>query len=148
MQRAESTTVVPASAEQLFDFLADPANLPDWQTGILSAELTSTGPIGVGSTARIVRALMGQRINADLALTVYDRPHRLVLVSEVSGVTAEATLGLTPRGAATELSFAITFTAQSLFMAPFEGMAAGAATADIAGSMARLAAHFSKPSPT
>jgi len=142
MQRAEATATIPAPAERLFDFVADPVNLPSWQTGILSAEVTSSGPIGAGSTARVVRALMGQRLTVDLRLTVHEPPRRLVLESEVSGVAAEATLELTPAGDGTSLRFALTFSARNLFMAPFEGMAAGAATSDIATSLDRLREHF------
>lgn len=145
MQRAESTATIPASADRLFAFLADPANLPAWQTGILSAEITSTGPIGPGSTARIVRVVMGQRVTADLKMTVHEPSTRLVLETEVSGVAAEATLELAPTGDETRLRFAMAFTARNLFMAPFEGMAAGAASADIASSLDRLRTHFATP---
>lgn len=31
--------------------------LPEWQTGILAAEMTTTGGISVGSSARVVRQL-------------------------------------------------------------------------------------------
>jgi hypothetical protein len=67
---------------------------------------------------------------------------RLALVSEVSGVTAKATLELAPDGEQTNLRFAISFTARNVFLAPFEGMAAGAARSDIASSLDRLRDHF------
>ena len=144
MQRAEATASIPASAGDLFSFLADPANLPAWQTGILSAELTSEPPIGAGSTARVVRQLMGQRIVADLVMTSFEPDRRLVLESVVSGIAAVATLELTPQADATGLRFEMSFTAQNVFMAPFEGMAAGAAHGDLASSLERLRAHFSR----
>jgi len=143
MQRAEATASIPTSAAELFAFVSDPANLPAWQTGILSAELTSGGPVGRGSTARIERQLLGQRITADLTMTAYEPDRRLVLGSTVSGVRAEATLELTPVDGATRIRFEMTFSAASLFMAPFEGMAAGAAKQDLASSLERLRAHFS-----
>jgi len=142
MQRAEATASIPAPAGDLFAFLADPTNLPNWQTGILSAELTSQPPVGVGSKARVVRQLMGQRIVADLVMTAFEPDHRLVLESTVSGVAAVATLELAPRDDGTELHFTMSFTAQSIFMAPFEGMAAGAAQGDLASSLDRLRDHF------
>lgn len=142
MQRAEATASIPASAGDLFAFLADPTNLPNWQTGILSAELTSQPPVGVGSKARVVRQLMGQRIVADLVMTAFEPDRRLVLESTVSGVAAVATLELAPRDDGTELHFTMSFTAKNVFMAPFEGMAAGAAQGDLASSLERLREHF------
>jgi uncharacterized protein YndB with AHSA1/START domain len=143
MQRAEATASIPAPIGELFAFLADPSNLPAWQTGILSAELTSQPPVGVGSKARVVRQLMGQRIVADLVMTAFEPDHRLVLESTVSGIAAVAELELAPGEEATELRFAMSFSATNVFMAPFEGMAAGAAQGDLASSLERLRTHFS-----
>jgi uncharacterized protein YndB with AHSA1/START domain len=142
MQRADATASIPAPPGDLFAFLADPTNLPAWQTGILSAELTSEPPVGAGSTARVVRQLMGQRIVADLVMTAFEPDRRLVLESTVSGIAAVATLELAPQADGTELRFGMSFTAQNVFMAPFEGMAAGAAQGDLASSLDRLRQHF------
>jgi len=142
MRRVEASAEVAATPGEVFDFLADPANLPRWQTGILSAERTSPDPIGVGSTARVVRELAGQRMAVDLTITGYEAGRRLMLESAVSGIGVEATLDLAPRAGATDLRFAMTIRAQNVFMAPIEGMVAGAAEHDLADSLRRLKAVF------
>ena len=77
-------------------------------TGVVSAELTSEGEMGVGSTALVVRELMGQRFEAPLTVTEFDAPRHVVIGSEVSGVKANVELDLAPpRGRATELRFAM-----------------------------------------
>jgi uncharacterized protein YndB with AHSA1/START domain len=143
MRRVEASAVIAATPGEVFDFLADPANLPRWQTGIVSAERTSSGPVGVGSTARVVRELAGQRVAVDLAVTAFEPGRRLVLASAVSGIGVEATLDLVPRAEATDLRFEMTIRAQNVFMAPLEGMVAGAAEHDLADSLRRLQAVLS-----
>ncbi|MGH2418134.1 MAG: SRPBCC family protein [Candidatus Limnocylindria bacterium] len=147
MRRVEASAEIAASPGEVFDFLADPANLPRWQTGIVSAERTSPDPVGVGSTARVVRELAGQRMAVDLAITAYEAGRRLVLESAVSGIAVEATLDLSPRAdATTDLRFEMTIRAQNVFMGPIEGMVAGAAEHDLADSLRRLQAVFADPS--
>ncbi len=147
MQRTDAEATIPAPPGTVFAFVADPVNLPAWQTGIISATLTSPAPIGRGSTARVVRDLLGQRFTADLTLTAYEPDRRLVLESTVSGVHAEATLDLEPAGDATRVRFAMSFTAASVFMAPLEGMVARAAQHDLATSLERLRLHFADEAP-
>ncbi len=148
MRRVEASAQIPASPEAVFAFLADPANLPRWQAGILSAERTSPDPLGVGSTARVVRELAGQRLTVDLALTQFEPGRRLTLESALSGIGVEASLDLAPRDGMTDLRFAMTIRAQNVFMGPMEGMVAGAAEHDLADSLDRLRAVFGpEPEP-
>lgn len=144
-QRVERRARIGASVDAVFAFLADLDNLPDWQSGVERAELTSDGDVRVGSTARIVRTLMGQRIEAPLTITAYEPPHRLTIGSEVSGVQATADLELTSAddGRATDLRFAMEIRAGGMtrFMEP---MIANAAGGDIDASLARLQERFGR----
>jgi hypothetical protein len=144
MRRVEASALIPAAADQLFAFVADPANLPDWQAGIVSAHVTSAGDIGTGSTARVVRELMGQRLTVDLALTDYQPDRRLELTSTVSGIRATASLDLEPAADGTTLTFAMELRATTPFMAPLESMVAGAAQHDLEASLERLRARFAR----
>ena len=126
--------------QRVFDFVADLSNLPRWQSGIVSAELTSPPPVGVGSTAHVVRELMGQRLAVDLAVTAYEPGRRLALASAVSGIRIDAILELEPVSAGTVARFSMDIQAQNVFMKPMEGMVAGAASSDLATSLDRLQA--------
>ncbi|HET6820878.1 MAG TPA: SRPBCC family protein, partial [Candidatus Limnocylindria bacterium] len=119
-------------------FVADLANLPRWQTGIVSAELTSPLPVGIGSTAHVVRELMGQRIAVDLRVTAYEPGRRLGLSSAASGIGIDAVLELEPTTSGTLARFSMDIKAQNVFMKPMEGMVAGAASSDLATSLDRL----------
>lgn len=142
MQRVERSARIGAPPEEVFAYLADLENLAEWQSGVVSAEVTTGGEMRAGSTARVVRELMGQRVEAPLTVTEYEPPRRMGIGSEVSGVRALATLDLAPEGDdATALSFAMEIRGSGLtaFMEP---MIAGAAGGDIDASLERLRRRF------
>ena len=140
MRRVDASQQLPAEPQRVFDFVADLGNLPRWQTGIVSAELTSAPPVGIGSTAHVVRELMGQRLAVDVTVTAYEPAHRLGLTSSASGIGVSAVLELQPASGGTLARFTMEITAQNVFMKPMEGMAAGAASSDLATSLDRLRA--------
>ena len=142
MQRVERSARIGASREEVFAYLADLENLAEWQTGVVSAERTSEGEMGVGATARVVRQMMGQRMEAPLTVTEYEPPGRMVIGGEVSGVKALAELDLDPADdGTTDLRFAMEIRGSGLtsFMEP---MIAGAAGGDIDASLERVKRRF------
>ncbi len=145
MKRVERTATIAKPPAELFAYLADLANLDEWMTGIVSAEVTSSGELGVGSTARVVRALGSQRVEAPLTIAEYDPPRHLVITSEVAGVNVAASLDLDPAGGdTTELRFAMEIRGSMLtrFMEP---MIAGAAGGEIDATLERLRSRFAPP---
>ncbi|HEY7464975.1 MAG TPA: SRPBCC family protein [Candidatus Limnocylindria bacterium] len=144
MRRVEASRTLPATPDRVFAFVADLDNLPRWQTGIVSAERTSPEPMGVGSTAHVVRELMGQRVAVDLRVTDYQPGLSLGLASEASGIGIAATLDLEPDGDGARVRFAMEIRAQNFFMAPMEGIVAGAAGSDLEASLDRLQAALSE----
>ena len=143
MQRVERTARIPAPPSEVFAYLADLDNLVEWQSGIVSAERVDDGPMRVGSSARVTRELMGQRLAVPLTVTDYEAPNRLGIASEVSGVKAAAMLDLAAAddGATTDLAFAMEIRGSGMtsFMEP---MIASAAKGDIEASLQRLQARF------
>ncbi len=145
MRTVTATAHVDAPPEAVFAFLADLEKLPLWQTGIVSAEMTTPPPVGSGARAHVVRELMGQRLAVDLVLADYQPGRRLELESAASGIGVAAVLDLSPDGDGTRLTFAMRIRAENLFMAPLEGVVAGAAEKDIADSVERVRRQFEGP---
>ena len=142
MKRVERTATIAASPADLFAYLADLDNLDEWMAGIVKAEVTSGGELGVGSTARVVRALGGQQVEAPLIVAEFDPPRHFVITTEVSGVNVAASLDLSPASDnATNLQFAMEIRGSMLtrFMEP---MLAGAAGGEIDATLERLRARF------
>ncbi len=142
MKRVERTATIAAPPAELFTYLADLDNLDQWMAGIVSAEVTSPGELGVGSKARVVRALGSQQVEAPLTVAEFDPPRHFVITSEVSGVNVAASLDLAPAADdATDLRFAMEIRGSMLtrFMEP---MIAGAAGGEIDATLERLRARF------
>ena len=142
MKRVEHSARIGASPEAVFAYISDLENLAEWQSGVVSAARTSDGELGVGSTAMVVRELMGQRMEAPLRITAYDPPRRLGIASEVSGVKASGELELEERpDGDTDLRFAMEIRG-SLLTAFMEPMIANAAKSEVEASLRRIAERF------
>lgn len=148
MQRIERTARLDAPPDEVFAYLANLDNLPEWQAGVTKVRRTSDGDVRAGATAEVTRALGNRSITAPLLVTAYEPPRRLGIASKVSGVEADATLDLTPAddGAATDLAFTMEIRGSGLtsFMEP---MIAGAARGDIDASLERIGARFRRQAP-
>ena len=142
MRRVERRATIPAPPEAVFAYLSDLDHLAEWQSGVVQAARTSEGELGAGSTALVVRELMGQRVEAPLTITAYRPPEHLAISSEVSGVKASGVLDLAPTpDGGTDLTFAMEIRGSGLtaFMEP---MIAGAAGGEIESSLRRIAERF------
>src|SRR5919199_113761 len=77
MPSAERTVTIRRPADQVFAYLADGTNDPQWRSGVLEIERTSDAD-GVGAVYRQVLAGPGgRRIAGDYRITVFDPPRRL-----------------------------------------------------------------------
>ena len=62
MIRIEHSVVVNRPLPEVWTFLSDPANNPQWQTGVVESETVGEGPIEAGTQVRVVRRLLGKRV--------------------------------------------------------------------------------------
>ena len=139
VKEAQRSAEIALPAAEVFAFLSNLENLPRWQSGVVRAEQTSSGAIGVGSTAVVERRMFGQQIVADLVVTVYEPPRRMVLNTETSGVSVQARVAIEPLEAGRcRVTFGMAIETSGFFMKAVEPMVAQAAEADIEASLARL----------
>jgi uncharacterized protein YndB with AHSA1/START domain len=64
------------SQQKVFDFLSDPANIPKWDSDFESAEWTSNGAPGVGSTYRASGRRLGANKDGFFEIVQWNRPNR------------------------------------------------------------------------
>ncbi|HEX2153752.1 MAG TPA: SRPBCC family protein [Acidimicrobiia bacterium] len=69
--------------EEVFAYLADFENIPDWNYAIVETQKTSEGPVGIGSTYRQVRSLPS-RSEETFEVTDY-RSHQSLTISGTMG---------------------------------------------------------------
>ena len=106
MPAARHEVTIHRPARDVFAFLADGLNGPQWRTGITDIALTS----GSGSGAvykQGVKGPGGRRIDADYRVTTYEPDRRLAFVAIAGPVrpTGEYVLEETPDG--TRLTFSL-----------------------------------------
>lgn len=140
MRRVQRTAQITAPPAEVYAFLAEPANLPRWQAGIISAERTSPPPTVVGSTAQVVLELMGQQVTAEVKVLNAEPPRKLVLATSLSGIGVTASLDLVEHRGGTQITLASEVRAENMFMAPLERMVTDAAERDLDASLTRLQA--------
>ena len=73
-----SARIVRRPPAQVFDFVATNhfENHPRWDPDLLEMTQTSPGPVGIGTTARVVRRQGWRRVEGTATVTAYD-PDRL-----------------------------------------------------------------------
>lgn len=135
---------IPASPAQVYAFLAEPTNVPRWQTGVVSSERTSPPPTVAGSTGRVVLEVMGQRVTANTRVMEAVPDRRLALTTSASGVSVAGSLELEAAEGGTKLTFSSEVKAESIFMVPLERMVTDAVEKDMATSLSRLKAALAE----
>ena len=59
MPEIEGTIEIGRPVEEVFAYVTEPKNTPEWESGV-EQELTSEGPMGIGSKGRRVETFMGR----------------------------------------------------------------------------------------
>jgi carbon monoxide dehydrogenase subunit G len=138
MRRVQGTVFIAATPAEVYAFLSEPANVPRWQTGVVSSERTSPPPTVTGSTGQVVLEVMGQRVTANTRVLEAVPDRRLALTTSVSGMSVVGSLDLVPAEGGTTLTFSSEVKAESIFMAPLERIVTDAIEQDLDASLARL----------
>ncbi|MEJ2265130.1 MAG: SRPBCC family protein [Anaerolineales bacterium] len=90
--------------QDVFNILTDPAKLSLWQSTVETAEWSSNGTHGVGSTMKVVAKFLGRAIESEIEVTAWESPHRLDYKSVDGPYPAEASNTLEPQGEGTLLT--------------------------------------------
>ena len=74
MIKTESSTFIARPPQEVFDFVSDLSNRPQWDKEVISAEWTSESPIRAGSTYEVVTGFLGRKIQIAVEITGWDPP--------------------------------------------------------------------------
>ena len=84
MIKIENSVVINRPVDEIFEFMANAENNPQWQSGAQEVVKTSEGPIGVGTTFTSVSQLLGKRLESVVEYTAYE-PNKRVAGKVTSG---------------------------------------------------------------
>lgn len=106
MPEVRRTIVIERPPDQVFAFLADPANERSWRRHV--KEITATGPLQPGSIVhQVVRGPGGRGIPADFEITAYEPPTRYAFRVTAGPVRPVGEFLLRPVAAGTEVTFSL-----------------------------------------
>ena len=96
MARIDGVIMINRPVEEVFDFVADERNEPRYNPRMLSSEMLSPGPVGLGSRFRAVMRSRPRRMTMTTQFTGYQRPRRLALRSHLSAMEIHGSLTFDP----------------------------------------------------
>lgn len=106
MPTAEHTVTINRSAGDIFDYLADGANNPQWRPGVVEIHATNDTAGGGPSYRQVLRGPGGRKIAGDYRVTIYDRPTTLAFEVIAGPLRPVGTFELAPIGpTATSVTF-------------------------------------------
>ena len=70
--------------EEVFAYITNFENNPNWQNGMKSCKFTSEGPVGVGTTYEQVASFLGRTIQTTFEVTEFEPNRRIKFVSRQS----------------------------------------------------------------
>jgi carbon monoxide dehydrogenase subunit G len=91
--------------EAAFAYVADFANSQEWDPGVATAERIDDGPVGVGARYRLGVHLGGRVAPMEYEISVFEPPHRVVLLGSGSGVSAVDDIRFEVAGTGTRIDY-------------------------------------------
>lgn len=107
MAKAQVSTTIKRSPEDVFAVVSDPETAPKWSSGSLESTKTSAGPVGIGTTARSVSKLLGRRIESEMEMTEFEPNRRFVTRSTSGPFPIQATVTVEPANGGTRVDATI-----------------------------------------
>jgi carbon monoxide dehydrogenase subunit G len=98
--RIEHEVTISRPREEVFAYLSDPANLPEWQSGVV--EIRKDGE----HHFKEVRRVLGREVTSDVEVTALDPPRRFDLAVRSGPLTVQVSHTLEAAGDETQLRVA------------------------------------------
>ncbi len=103
MVHFELTVEIDRPLHEVWEFLVDPENVPEWQSSAVSSHQVSDGPMKVGTRLHDERRFMGRRAESDVEVSEFE-PESLFTLHGLSGpVRFTVRHRLSENGAGTKL---------------------------------------------
>ena len=77
---------IPHAPSKVFAFAIDPANATQVVQGVISSELVTEVPIGIGTRIRETREVRGKRATTELEIIGHEPPNKFAVLAEVSNI--------------------------------------------------------------
>jgi uncharacterized protein YndB with AHSA1/START domain len=96
MIRAEKSTVIGRSVEDVFAYVGDQTNAVHWQAGIVEVRRLTDGLPGLGSRHAVVRTFMGRRLAVENEYVAFEPGRRITFRTTTGPMPLEASYLVEP----------------------------------------------------
>ena len=115
MARYQTTVTSRRRAEETFEYLSDFSSTAEWDPGVVEAERVSTGPVGMGSTFRVVASFLGRRVSLVYRIVEFDPGRRVVLRADAPTVCSIDQITVVPADVGSEVTYDADLRGQGVF---------------------------------
>jgi len=137
MQTFQNTVTITRPADEVFAFLADLRNIPEWNYAIARTVPTSPGPPRAGTTYRQTRTIPAHS-EESLQITVFQPPSCLAVQGRVGPFQARTSYLLEPGPAGTRLTNTVELEPASALLRPLGPLAVPRIKAAVARNLGTL----------
>jgi uncharacterized membrane protein len=72
MINIEENIIIHRPIEEVFTYMTDLRNAPEWQSGLLEVQQTTEGLVGIGTTYLAVRRFLGRKMESVMEIVGYE----------------------------------------------------------------------------
>lgn len=114
MIELETTVEISRPVAEVFAFVADQTNAPQWQDGLHEVRRLTEGPIGVGSEHEFVRRFAGRRVASRNRFVAFEQDRHVRFEIPEGWLTGEASYTTDPGPGGTVLTSRMRFRAHGV----------------------------------
>jgi uncharacterized protein YndB with AHSA1/START domain len=107
MATFQHTAEIARPVDEVFAFLAEPVNLPRWQTSLLEVRPHRRGPLRPGAEVTETRQFLGRVLETTWICTEHRPSRRSVIESDEGPVPFRGTWELEPAGSGTRFTWTL-----------------------------------------
>ncbi|MGB3715743.1 MAG: SRPBCC family protein [Candidatus Promineifilaceae bacterium] len=115
MAKYEHSVWIDRPVGEVFKFATKPENEPKWNAIMQESEITSEGPMGVGTTVRSVSRVLGRAMETTWEVVDYEVNRRKAVKSTSGPIPLESIAVFEPVEGGTKLTFTLRTEAGGIF---------------------------------
>jgi carbon monoxide dehydrogenase subunit G len=100
----KSSVHIERSPHEVFAFIAEPENLPQWDPAIQAVGRKGSGPVGPGSELTVTAEEGGRRVTIESHVTEFEADRLFGVAATFSGVPLRLRWRVEPEGSGTRLT--------------------------------------------
>ncbi len=105
MVNVETSIIINRPIEEVFAYLTDARNNPQYDTGLVEVRQTPESPVGLGSKITEVRKLLGRKIESSSEVVEYEPPTKYIRKNTAGPFPVEGLLTFEPAAEGTKVTW-------------------------------------------